>query len=216
MHRLILALLLFCAAPVLADEQDTLKRIAAQLEQHAVVRAEFTQTKQMAALKRPLVSSGRLVFSRRHGVLWQIEQPYRMTYVLGAERIVEIAADGTHRQRGLREVPGLAQVGRVFRALLGADTATLQENFAVTVTGDPADDGRWQIDLVPRSAQLAQFLRGLQLSGHAYAENIVIEETGGGRGTDRTQIRLVDSHAAAAPSPDELRLFELSGEPARP
>lgn len=209
MRQLISLLLLLIAAatlPARATEPDTLARIGTQIEQHAVVRAEFTQSKQMAALKRPLVTTGRLVFSRRHGVLWQIEQPYRMSYVLGEERIVEIASDGTRRERGLRDVPGLAQVGRVFRAMLGANTAALREVFEVRVQGDLV---KWEIELKPRQAQLAQFLSGLQLSGGRFVEGIRIGETGG----DMTHIRFRNSQAASAPSEAELQLF---GEPRKP
>lgn len=55
--------------PAISAEPDTLAQISAQMEQHPVVRAEFVQSKQMSVLKRPLVTSGHLVFSRRHGVL---------------------------------------------------------------------------------------------------------------------------------------------------
>ena len=64
-----------CAAAFAARaaEPDSLAQIGAQIGRHAVVRADFTQTRQMAVMKRPLTSSGRLVYARRLGVLWQIE-----------------------------------------------------------------------------------------------------------------------------------------------
>ena len=198
---LLLGLVFFCA-PVGAA--DTLSQIGAQIEQHAVIRAEFVQTKQMAALKKPLVTRGRLVFSRSQGVLWQIEQPYRIGYLLGEARIVEIGADGARRVREARDVPGLAQVGRVFRAMLGANSDALREVFEVTVHGDPA---RWQIDLKPRQAQLAQYLSGMQISGGRFVEEIRIIEAGG----DSTQIRFANSQGAAALSDAEQALF--GGEP---
>jgi hypothetical protein len=200
----ILLLPLFAALSlsVFAGEPDALARIGAQIEQHAVVRAEFTQSKQMASLKRPLVTTGRLVFSRQHGVLWQIEQPYRMSYVLGTERIIEITADGSRRERALRDVPGLAQVGRVFRAMLGADTTALREIFEVSVQGNSA---KWDIELKPRQTQLAQFLSGLQLSGGHFVESIRIAEAGG----DVTQIRMRNTQGASAPTEAELKLFGI-------
>lgn len=207
MRHLIAALLVFVTAPLLAAEPDVLARIGAQIEQHTVVRAEFTQIKQMAALKRPLVNSGRLVFSRRHGVLWQIEQPYRMSYVLGEERIIEISADGARRERSLREIPGLAQVGRVFRAILGANAVALREIFDVSVQGDPT---KWEIELKPRQSQLAQFLSSLKLSGGRFVESIRIEEVGG----DETQIRFRNTQGTDAPSATELHLF--GGEASKP
>jgi len=211
MRRLILAFLLFaCAAPPLwAEDTATLKRIAAQIDQHAVIRAEFTQSKQMATLKRPLQSDGRIVFSRQFGVLWQIERPYRMSYVLGEDRIVEIAADGTRRERGLAEVPGLVQIGRIFRALLGADTTVLGEIFEVSAKGNPANGGHWEIDLVPKQAQLAQFLKAIHLNGGRFVEAIRIDENA----NDVTQIRFSNSRTADTPDAAELTLFGKTAKP---
>lgn len=193
--------------PLYAVEPDMLARIGTQIEQYPIVRAEFTQIKQMAAMKRPLITSGRLVYSRRYGVLWQIEQPYRISYMLGEEKIVEIGTDGVRKERGLREVPGLAQVGRIFRAMLGANAVALRESFNVAVQGD-AD--KWEIELKPRQSQLAQFLTGLQLSGGHFVETIRIGEAGG----DTAQIRFHNTRGASALSEPELSLF--SGEPGKP
>ena len=212
MRRLIVVVALLLGAPASAaadvDTPDTLARIGAQIEQHAVIRAEFTQRKQIAAMKRPLLTSGRLVYSRELGVLWQIEQPLRISYVLGDERIVEIDADGVRRERGVRDVPGLAQIGRVFRAMLSANSAALREHFAVTVSGDPA---QWEIELRPRSAQLAQFLTRLQLSGGRFVSDIGVVEAGG----DTTQISLRNTHGVGALSDAEARLFGAAGQAAK-
>lgn len=183
-----------------ASAASTLAQIGAQIEQHAVVRAEFVQAKQMAALKRPLVTRGRLTFSRSQGVLWQIEQPYRMSYVLGEARIVEIGSDGVRRVRETRDVPGLAQVGRVFRAVLGANSDALREYFDATVQGDPA---KWVIELKPRQPQLAQYLGGMQLSGGRFVAEIQISETGG----DSTHIRFSNSQGTTVLNEIELSLF---------
>ena len=136
MYRLaviLLALATAASCPALAAEVDTLSSIGAQLDHYAVLRSDFKQSKQMSALKRPLATSGHLVFSREHGILWQIEQPYRMTYVLGDDRIVEISADGTRRERGLRDLPGLTQMSKIFRAVFSANTAALRDVFEIGV-----------------------------------------------------------------------------------
>ena len=123
-----------------------------------------------------------------------------MSYVLGEARIVEIGSDGVRRVRETRDVPGLAQVGRVFRAVLGANSDALREYFDATVQGDP---GKWVIELKPRQAQLAQYLGGMRLSGGRFVEEIRISETGG----DSTQIRFGNSQGAAVLNEAELSLF---------
>lgn len=200
MRSLIGLMMLALANWVLAADLDLLSKIGAQVEQQAVLRAEFTQTKHMAALKRPLVTSGRLVFSRHHGVLWQIEKPYRISYVLSEDRIVEIEADGARQERNRRDVPGLAQVGNVFRSVLGANAASLREVFEVVAEGDTS---KWTIKLKPRQPQMAKFIKSLTLSGDRFVEIIRIEEATG----DETQIRFRNPQGTDLPSASELSLF---------
>lgn len=188
-------------APIHAAETDMLKRIGSQIERHHVVHADFTQTKQMAALKRPLITTGHLVFLREQGVLWQIEKPYRIAYLLSDEKIVEIAADGSRKERGQRDVPGLAQIGRVFHAMLGAQTNILHEYFNVSVEGN---EKKWRITLTPRHPQIAQFLTQLRLNGGQFVEQIRILEAGG----DTTLIRFTNSRGSKIPSESDKRLFE--------
>jgi hypothetical protein len=188
---------------------ELLDELAAQAAAYPLVRAEFVQTKRMAAMKRPLLTRGRLTFLRGRGVLWQIEQPYRVTYVLGESRIVEIGEDGARRAREARDMPGLAQVGRIFQAMLGANTEALREHFELAARGEEKREGekdarRWTLELKPRQAPLAQFLDGLRLSGARFVEEIQIDEAGG----DSTQILLRDSQGAETPTGDEARLFD--------
>ena len=198
--RALIACLLLVATQVHAQADDLLTRIATQLDKHAVVRAEFVQSKQISGLKRPLQTNGQLVFARQYGVLWQIEQPYKVSYILSEDKVVEIAADGSRKERFARDLPGLAQVGRVFRAMLGANTAALREYFDIQVKGDAAS---WSLTLTPRQAQMAQFIEQMDIGGGAFVGTIRIQEQGG----DATQIKFRNSSGTATLSESEQRLF---------
>lgn len=183
-----------------APENDLLVQIAAQLEQHAVVKANFVQTRQMAALKRPIVSRGRMAFSRRDGVFWWIDDPLQVSYWLTEQRVVEIDVGGTRREHDLRSNPAMAQVGRLMRAMLGAQTETLRQQFEIKVQGTPA---QWELLLTPREAQLAQFIQSLHVSGGRFIESLRVHEASG----DLTTIRLNDSQVLAdLPAADVQRL----------
>lgn len=194
-------LLMLGSSSVQAADEALLQQISAQIEQHQVVRASFSQSKQMAAMKRPLLTEGKLVYSSAHGVLWQIEKPYRVSYLLGEDRIIEIAADGSRKLRGTRDIPGLAQVGRVFRAMLGANTTALQSHFNAEASGSLA---QWQIVLRPKQAQIQQFLSLLTLSGGKFVESISIDEASG----DQTLIRFSNTTTLSTPDPVELQLLQ--------
>ena len=204
--QIILCLFMALSATAWAQSANEalLTRVASQLDQHAVVRAEFVQSKQVAALKRPLVTSGHLLFSRQHGVLWQIEHPYRVSYILGEDRVVEIAADGSRKERLARDLPGLAQVGRVFRAMLGANTSALRNHFDLQIQGEPQ---RWVLTLKPQQAQIAQFIEQLEIRGGAFVSEIHVQEAAG----DSTHIKLRNSAGGAGLTEQEQKLFSGSG-----
>ncbi|MBP9713925.1 MAG: outer membrane lipoprotein carrier protein LolA [Sterolibacterium sp.] len=162
------------AASLTTDELAA--RMAQRFEQTPVIRAEFMQEKAMAAFKKPLMTRGRLVFARGQGVIWKIEAPLRLTYVLGEDRITEMGEDGVAQVRTAQDVPGLAQVGRVFRALLGAQTEALRELFTIAPEGSV---DAWRLQLTPKPGPLAQAIKKIQLAGGRHVERIRIEEGNG-------------------------------------
>ena len=180
------------AAPVLAD-------LTARLDQASAIHADFVQTKTLQALKRPLKTSGKMVFARGQGVLWRIEKPYQASYALSADHVAEIGADGSRKVRLAREVPALAQVGRVFQAIFQGDLRGLEEHFAVTVSGDAE---RWRVDLAPKPA-LQRFIKGIVARGGRYLDLIEIEEAQG----DRTRIEFRDTRLDTPLSEAEARLL---------
>jgi hypothetical protein len=202
-RRLFLAFIASVLTPVgggATPETDLLAQLASQLEQHAIVKASFVQTRQMAALKRPIVTRGHMAFSRRDGVFWWIEQPLQVSYWLTEQRVVEIAADGSRREHDQRSNAAMAQVGRLMRAMLGAQTDALRQQFEIKVQGNPA---QWEMELTPRQSQVARYIKELHISGGRFIESLRVQEVSG----DLTTIRLSDSQVLAdLPAADVQRL----------
>lgn len=194
-----LTLLLLIAWPLSAHAAPVLAQLSARLDKTEVIHAEFSQTKTLQALKRPLRTSGRVVFARGQGVLWLIEKPYQASYALGAETVTEIGPDGARRVRAAREVPALAQVGRVFEAIFQGNVRGLEEHFEVKVSGDTE---KWRVDLTPKPA-LERFLKSIAARGGRFLDSIEVEETRG----DRTRIEFHDARLDAPLSATEIRLL---------
>ncbi|MDP2832975.1 MAG: outer membrane lipoprotein carrier protein LolA [Pseudomonadota bacterium] len=193
------ALLFSLTALTPAQAAPALSQLTARLDQSGVIHADFVQTKTLQALKRPLRTSGQLVFARGQGVLWRIEKPYQASYALNADSVTEIGSDGARRVRAAREVPALAQVGRVFQALFQGDIKGLEEHFEVTTSGDAE---RWRVDLAPKPA-LARFLKGISARGGRFLDLIEVDEAQG----DRTRIEFRNSRLDAPLSEAEARLL---------
>ena len=182
-----------CAGAV---DDPLLERIAAGLSRPAVLRAEFTQTKTVAALTRPIVTSGRFVYARQQGVLWIIERPYRATYALTEDGVQEIDPNGAP-VRDARQGAGLHHVSRIFRALLEPDFPALEQYFTPSAKGDA---GRWELTLMPRGP-LRQAFKTVRLRGGRFVEALWLDEANG----DRMEIRFTAVREAVALEADELR-----------
>lgn len=199
MIRLFLLLFLTIVPPAWAADsaEEITTQLSRRLSLRPVIRADFIQEKQMAGFKKPLVTRGRMAFSKNQGVLWKIESPLRITYALTEDRIVEISEDGRTQVRTSREVAGLAQVGRVFRALLGAQTGPLTELFTVDAENL---SGRWRLILQPKPGPVAQYMKQILLEGDRHVERIRIDEANG----DSTVIIFSNSVEDDALTSDEL------------
>ncbi len=189
-----------CAAS--ADGNPALvSQIASHLAQAKGVRAQFTQTQTLAAMKQPLVSTGSLLFLRERGVIWHIDTPYKATYVITDAGVAEINANGqrvtAHSAQGTR---GVAQVSKMMRAMLGGDLSALYSQFDVQAEGSAA---HWRMQLTPNQPQLAQSIKGLQMSGGDFLQSLRISLASG----DTTQLEFSKSEAVSEPAPAERSLL---------
>jgi hypothetical protein len=193
-----LALLFLLALPAHADE--LLGGILKRLAEPEVIRAQFVQERLLADLARPAISSGRIVVSRREGLLWRVESPVKVTLAFTPNEIIETGPDGVRRLRSQgRSVE--TQIGRVMRGILGADAETLRTSFEATASGSPE---RWTIRLAPRPREMARVLREVRLAGGRRLESIEVEETNGNLNT----IRMRQFSVADKLSPEELEYFK--------
>ena len=178
---LLAGLLAIVPSIALADDA-LLTEIAARVANSPVLRAEFSQTKTLAAMRKPFRIAGHFTYARDAGVLWQVASPYAVTYLIDAHGTVEIGPDGLRKTRSGREAAGAAQAGQIMQALLSADLAPLESHFVL----DPArvPDG-CQVTLTPRSAEVAHHLTHITVAGNTAVEQVNIVEAGG----DHTEIR---------------------------
>jgi hypothetical protein len=149
--------------------------LTAHLKDAAIVHVDFTQTRTLAALTRPLKASGSLVLARDLGVIWALRRPTALTYVMGPKGLMVVNAAGRRERKSAREVPVVAQMGRVFSGLIQGDWNSLEAYFTVAGEGTPQ---HWEVTLLPKP-QTAAFLKKVQLSGGRFIERIRVIEASG-------------------------------------
>jgi outer membrane lipoprotein-sorting protein len=191
MVRALVVALLVAAAPAQAANGNPalVSQVTSRLAQVKGVRARFTQTQTLSAMKQPLVSTGMLVFQRDRGVIWRVETPYAATYVITDAGVAEVDANGRRVRTSAQGVRGVAQVSKMMRAMLGGDLSSLYSQFDVDAQGSASD---WTLGLTPNQPQLAQAIKGLHMTGGAFLRSLRIDLASG----DVTRLDFTGSEAA--------------------
>jgi outer membrane lipoprotein-sorting protein len=187
-------------SPPAAAAEDLADQVVKHLAGHAVVRARFEQLRQSASLPKPVISSGRMAVSRKDGILWQIEEPVKVTIAYAAQFVVETGPDGVRRLAAQRRGAVQAEFARVMRSILVADMNQLRAVFQVHAEGSLEG---WTLRLAPKTREMARFLGSIELAGARFLESIEIGEASG----DRTSIRLRDFSTAGELDAAELSQF---------
>nr|WP_321963233.1 LolA-related protein [Paraburkholderia sp. J7] len=176
-------------------------QITSRLARANGVRSHFMQTQTLAAMKAPLVSTGSLLFYRERGVIWQVETPYKKTWIMREGGVTVIDAAGQRTANGgAQGARGAAEIAKMMRAMLGGDLSGLYSQFDVEARGTPA---QWQIRLVPRQPQIAQALRGIEMEGGDFLRSLRITFANG----DVTQYEFSGSAQVSGLAPADEKLF---------
>lgn len=187
-----------------ANNTALVSQVAARLAKSNGVRAQFTQTQTLSAMKQPLVSAGWIVFVRERGVLWHLDSPYKTTYVIADSGVKQLDANGQRTAsssgNGMR---GVAQVSKMMRAMLGGDLSGLYSQFSVRADGTAE---KWRMALTPAQPQIAQSITGLQMDGGDFVQTLRITLANG----DTTVIDFTHSEAVTELTPAERAQFEAS------
>ncbi len=194
----LLVTLAVLAVPALAGD-IAVAEVGTRLTAHSVVRGDFEQRRQLTGIERPLVSSGRFLLSRAHGLLWLVRAPLAADYKFLPGGVFQ-------RLRGRDWQPATGSAGpaerylKIMLSVMSGDLPALERDFAISSAGTGA---AWTLTLRPRSALLARSLVAISVTGRAWIDSVVIEERSG----NRTTIGIVVQPGAAALSDAEVREF---------
>ncbi len=161
-----------------ADAAASLSEIGGRLTKASVICGDFTQSKTLQALTRPLVSRGRIVFVGGKGVLWQVLEPFPARVLVKKETLTRWNDDGAPQTVNYGQNPIFGALSQVFFSVFTGRIEGLNDRFAVESSLTPA---RWTLTLVPRTPELGTIIAGVQVSGGAFVDQLVIAEKRGDR-----------------------------------
>lgn len=165
-------------------------KIQAMLAKPDQLCGSFQQTKQLAGMKKPLLSSGRFCVVAGKGVLWRTLKPFPNTLRLKRDEIVHLQGERVAMRLDASQEPTVRMINGVLFSLLAGDLGQLDTLFEVEGT---ATNDSWKVALKARNAALARAVGAISLEGGAYVRSIhMLEESG-----DRTDISFGDIKTGA-------------------
>lgn len=150
------------AADAPCDSTETcLRALAAAQESTRTIDARFVQTKHLALLDEPLVSTGRFRFRRPDRMRIDVEKPRALTIVVAGDQLT-VPGMPERERRAMAGSP-MAGMFREIGALFAGQLAKPPPGFAMDAR---AADGGVEVRLTPTAAEYQQLFQRIALRFH--------------------------------------------------
>jgi hypothetical protein len=156
--RLVALLLLSLALPAAAWDLDTLMH---DLARHQGGRARFVETKSIALLDKPVISSGELFYAPPARLEKRTLRPKPELLLLDGETLTLERGKQKFTVRLAEQPEALAFVDSL-RGTLNGDKAALERSYKLRLSGN---EERWTLDLLPNDQRIAAFVVRITFGG---------------------------------------------------
>ncbi|MCL2308843.1 MAG: outer membrane lipoprotein carrier protein LolA [Proteobacteria bacterium] len=210
MKNVISPLLLACfglcwlvpALPAQATDLALLTTIQSRLAIDTVIRGDFTQTRQLKGIKKPLIANGSFTVEKTHGVLWRTLKPFPQTTRITQGEILQKDGDRVLMNLRADQEPAVNAISRVLFSLFAGDLSALAEYFEYQ--GQLNGKTGWQVHFTPRDAGLKAVIGALSLEGDNVVRQVTLTSAAG----DITRITFSNTVTDSALTADERAQFE--------
>ncbi len=186
-----------------AQHTQTAQQIFNELAKTTLLRANFQQKKQLPNTNKTFVSSGKIVFAKNQGVLWQIASPVKADLIMTPKNMVQKTANT--QSRVSLEQNQHASTATVFLGLMSGNSKTLNDNFTIKSANYTAQS--WQIALSPKSTTMKKLFNDVQIDGGKNINKIIIKDKSQGITTITFSGH---QHSTGTLSDSENALFKLA------
>ena len=160
------------------DLQDNPNFVAVEktLMQNSHVHGNFTQSRQMQGLDKPLLSSGTFELSASGGLIWQQTKPFASTLTVTRETLTQQIMDNPPTVITKAQQPIVFSFTQVFMSVLQGNTQAVEQYFNLGFSGDSQ---AWQLVLTPKGSPLDKAIESITLKGAKTIEFIEVKDAQG-------------------------------------
>jgi outer membrane lipoprotein-sorting protein len=173
------------------------------------LEARFTEKKHLALLKAPLVSEGRIYYTRPGYMVRKVDAPSKSTVRIGPKSL-EVSDDRGTQSFDLSGRPDIKTFVESFVHVVAGDHDALASIYELSFEPAPDPEGTWLLTLIPSRKPLSELITKMELSGRGYSvETIRILEKRG----DSTEIAMTSVDPKRTFTAQEKR--DIFGLPAK-
>lgn len=158
----VLLLLMAMNTAVAAEASWNIDSLMAALAKVGMGRAEFTETKTIAMLDKPVESSGQLFYVAPDKLQKRTVKPKPEELIIEGNTLT-IDRAGRTMTMAVDSAPELAGFVDSIRGTLAGDRRALERSFALTLEGPPE---RWVLELKPRNERMARAVSEIRIFGN--------------------------------------------------
>jgi hypothetical protein len=171
------------------------------LRETQCIRADFDEEKKIKVLKRPLTSSGNLIFCGKLGLYRALTKPFAQELLVTPDGIAQRDPSGKTEKVDVEKQPIAKGFIDAFLLVFSGDDKALAAEFDLYFDGD---ENAWTMGFVPKKKPLSRFIESLVVSGKKNVlETLVVTEVNG----DRTTTRFTNVVTGRELTPDEQKRY---------
>lgn len=179
------------------------QKISQHFQQTKILRADFSQTKKIKVLRRPLKSKGQFLFSSKHGIYWKTTHPFLSEILITDQGLFQRKNGKLISQLSSKQQPTVQGVLNAFILVFSGKFEEMDSYFSLFFFQKGT---HWEIGFIPKQKGLSQLIHQMILTGDSYTsfQSFLIIETNG----DSTNIEFQTNKDYAPLSVVEQQYFE--------
>ena len=151
-----------------------LAELSALLSQDQLVCGRFIQEKTLSGFPKPMRTEGRFYLDLNRGIVWVTEKPFANTIIF-SDSGLRSKSQYAKSHLSAQEIPYLKTVNELILGMLAGQTARLQADFEIKLTGNT---DHWAMHLTARpNSPVGALFESMGIEGRDRAETIRLNST---------------------------------------
>lgn len=170
--------------PISGTEAASIEK---KIPQPDILKAEFKQSKKLEGIQKLLLSSGRLIYSRSHGIYFELKKPFLVTYIFTKKGLLQIE-DGKRELVMAGKQAFFNEFSEILTSIFSGKYEELSKHFQIAF----GENGKeWNLMLEPTNSTVNNVVTKITVSGNRYPNDITILEKNGN--LTRMQLSAINS-----------------------